>query len=94
MIVEINLFLYIWSFELYLFISCMSISLGLIDTNMLGIVYVIQHINGLVQERRNSRALAMELRLFCINPSKWDLFWVLNSYHDEHALQFVKKIQR
>ena len=28
-----------------------------------------QHIDGLVQERRNSIALAMELRLFCTNPS-------------------------
>ena len=26
------------------------------------------YINGLVQERRNSSALAMELRLSCINP--------------------------
>ena len=26
-------------------------------------------INGLVQERRNSSALAIELRLSCINPS-------------------------
>ena len=29
------------------------------------------YINGLVQERRNSSALAMELRLSCINPSIW-----------------------
>ena len=28
-------------------------------------------INGLVQERRNSSALAMELRLSYTNPSKW-----------------------
>ena len=28
-----------------------------------------QHIDGLVQERRNSSALAMELHLSCINPS-------------------------
>ena len=28
-------------------------------------------INGLVQERRNSSALAMELRLSCTDPSKW-----------------------
>ena len=28
-----------------------------------------QHIDGLVQERRNSSALAMELRLFCTNTS-------------------------
>ena len=27
------------------------------------------HIDGLVQERRNSSALAMELRLSCINPA-------------------------
>ena len=26
-------------------------------------------VDGLVQERRNSSALAMELRLSCINPS-------------------------
>ena len=30
-----------------------------------------QHIDGLMQERRNSSALAMELRLSCINPSIW-----------------------
>ena len=29
------------------------------------------HIDGLVQERRNSSALAMELRLSCTNPSKY-----------------------
>ena len=29
------------------------------------------HIDGLVQERRNSSALAMELCLSCINPSTW-----------------------
>ena len=29
------------------------------------------HIDGLVQERRNSSALAMELRLSCTNPSIW-----------------------
>ena len=29
------------------------------------------HIDGLVQERRNSSALAMELRLSCANPSTW-----------------------
>ena len=28
-----------------------------------------KHIDGLVQERRNSNVLAMELRLSCINPS-------------------------
>ena len=28
----------------------------------------VSHIDGLVQERRNSRALAMELRVSCTNP--------------------------
>ena len=31
--------------------------------------YLIEQSHGLVQERRNSSALAMELRLSCINPS-------------------------
>ena len=31
-------------------------------------------IDGLVQERRNSSALAMELRLSCTNPSVWSAF--------------------
>ena len=30
-----------------------------------------KHIDGLVQERRNSSVLAMELRISCINPSIW-----------------------
>ena len=29
------------------------------------------HVDGLVQERRNSSALAMELHLSCTNPSMW-----------------------
>ena len=33
--------------------------------------YVWIQIDGLVQERRNSSALAMELRLSCTIPSKW-----------------------
>ena len=45
----------------------------------------ISYIDGLVQERRNSSALAMELRLSCINPwtwyvkhcpSKWFVAWM------------------
>ena len=32
----------------------------------------VPHIDGLVQERHNSSALAMELRLSCINPSTYD----------------------
>ena len=33
------------------------------------LLYCTRYIDGLVQERRNSIALAMELRLSCINPS-------------------------
>ena len=32
-------------------------------------VVVLNYIDGLMHERRNSIALAMELRLSCINPS-------------------------
>ena len=32
---------------------------------------LLAHIDGLVQERRNSSALTMELRLSCTNPSIW-----------------------
>ena len=34
----------------------------------------IDNLDGLVQERRNSSALAMELCLSCTNPSIWDRF--------------------
>ena len=44
--------------------------------------HVKNDIDGLVQERRNSSALAMELHLSCINPSIWNrhiivLLWLL-----------------
>ena len=35
---------------------------------------VVEFINGLMQERRYSSALAMELRLSCTNPSIWSSF--------------------
>ena len=34
----------------------------------------VQYIDGLMQERRNSSALAMELRLSCMNPSIWQCY--------------------
>ena len=37
--------------------------------NEVMIAWKQHHIDGLVQERRNSSALAMELRLSCTNPS-------------------------
>ena len=42
------------------------------NVNGLGVLPVMRkHIDGLVQERRNSSALAMELRLSCTSPSIW-----------------------
>ena len=35
--------------------------------------FIIIHVDGLVQERRNSTANALELHLSCINPSMCDL---------------------
>ena len=43
-----------------------------------------KHIDGLVQERRNSSALAMELRLACTNPS-------IYCFAICYALQFYTK---
>ena len=40
----------------------------------IGLHTVGVHIGGLVQDRRNSSALAMELRLSCINPSISTIF--------------------
>ena len=40
-----------------------------------------QHIDGLMQERRNSSPLAMELRLSCINPLIWN--------HLKLSIQFI-----
>ena len=38
------------------------------------------HFDGLVQERRNSSALAMELRLSRINPSIWGCSYQISDY--------------
>ena len=38
----------------------------------------LDHIDGLLQERRNSIALAMELRLSCTNPSIWLNYITIN----------------
>ena len=54
------------------------------------------HIDGLVQERRNSSALAMELRLSCTNPSicyssiSWDTGLVSNKLLSETGVGLLK----
>ena len=58
----------IWSFEIVL-LGCATCGTNIrVDANLgrFG-----AHLDGLVQERRNSSALAMELRLSSINPPMW-----------------------
>ena len=52
----------------YTFEHTMSLT---IEMHVYEACYRSWHIDGLVQERRNSSALAMELRLCCTNPSIW-----------------------
>ena len=46
--------------------------------NVLTLLSCQHEINGLMQERRNSCALAMELRLSCTNPLIWTIGYVQN----------------
>ena len=48
--------------------------------------YNIHHINGLVQERHNSSALAMELRLSCINPTTHSVTIIRAGYRSDYEL--------
>ena len=55
------------------------------DTESLSRIMLNEHIDGLVQKRRISNALAMELRLSCTDPSIWyvcfiDDFSYVSSY--------------
>ena len=43
--------------------------------------YLHHHFDGLVQERRNSSALAMKLRLSCTKPSIYRK-WIRSIYHN------------
>ena len=51
------------------------------------------HIHGFVQERRNSSALAMELRLSYTNPSIWKMVnisaWIQSNHHDIYEDQLI-----
>ena len=48
------------------------------DSNWGRVIWIRYHFDGLVQERRNSSALAMELRLSCTIPSVWYMRIKLN----------------
>ena len=43
--------------------------------------WLLYHFDGLMQERRNSSALAMELRLSCTKPSIWASSFTKPSWH-------------
>ena len=54
--------------------------------------------DGLVQERRNSSVLAMELHLFCINPSNYHcnvqckkVNWCIEHYHPKNTNPAITK---
>ena len=59
-----------------------QISKSVIATIMMSTIFVSccyycawnEQTDGLVQEKRISSALAMELRLSCTNPSKWEFY--------------------
>ena len=59
-----------------------QISISVIATIMMLTIFVSccnycawnKQIDGLVQEKQNSSALAMELRPSCKNPSKWEFY--------------------
>ena len=55
-----------------------------ISSVLLNFIIFLEHwlyVNGLVQERRNSSALAMELRLSCTNPSIWNITFIFDLTH-------------
>ena len=56
-------------------------------------VQPLSPIDGLVQERRNSSALAMELRLSCTNPSIWQRK-ILTSNDQIEGIDIHKKSHR
>ena len=49
---------------------------------------LVNHIEGLVQEKRNSSALAMELRLSCTKPSIYNLHWIRQNLEGGQAKIF------
>ena len=59
----------------YFFISCL-------------ILFLIAYIDGLVQERCNSIANALELRLPCINPSIYVMAFILNHWSSSALLNW------
>ena len=57
----------------------------LYDVNELMENWQLLYIDGLVQERHNSSALAIELRLSCTNPSIWLITLGRNSWDILHV---------
>ena len=87
------MFLRIWIFYLIIIIKSdawtISHCLGLGYETVVCTVCLAMlcEIDGLVQERRNSSTLAMELRLSCTNPLKWaSVPWPLHFHNTESCI--------
>ena len=52
----------------------LDVGSSLQDKNYIYVILYIYQIDGLVQERRHSLANALELHLFCTNPSRWGVY--------------------
>ena len=78
------------SLSIFFFCNVCSIMLhqDILQMNQWGFPIIKHHIDGLVQEWRNSIALAMELRLSCINP----LTWALNHQPFDYWLNWLFRL--
>ena len=65
-VTEWRFYIYIY---IYIYIQIWSWSWRFVPRRRWSTISIGQYIDGLVQERRNSSALAVDLRLSCINPS-------------------------
>ena len=63
----------IWGFPEYLDVACVSFTRPQWVNHDFWRCDFCQHIDGLVHERSNSNALALELHLSCSNPSIWGI---------------------
>ena len=80
-LIHSNYLLYCWK---YLY-QILPVTQRICSFNF-GPLHARAQIHGLVQERRNSIAYALELRLSCTNPSRWNL---LDTSTETRNLQFV-----
>ena len=86
----------------YEWLTYLQLNLDTVVNSRYSICILIHYMNGLVQERRKSSALSMELRLACTNPLIWydiivfllfSLGWHTNcQYHENQVYHMPKHI--